>query len=227
MKLLTQFKSAIHRSQFLNQLTTTGVLGLTGSLLLLIGLSWLCQEVWEKESFQFDTTLLLRLHQLANPGLDRLMLSITRLGDPDVVVGVVSTSFGWLLWKRQRLVAGAFVIACMGTLVLNQGMKLAFARPRPILWPRLIQETSYGFPSGHALGSLVLYGFMAYVLACRYPQQSRSIYSITVGLIASIGLSRLYLGVHYPTDVFAGYAVGFLWLMVCISLLKWTRNKLG
>ena len=226
MKLLTQFKSAIGRSKFLNQLATTGILGLTGSLLLLIGLGWLCQEVWEKESFQFDTTLLLRLHQLANPGIDHLMLTITRLGNPNVVVIVVATSFGWFLWKRQRLEAGALAIVCMGTLVLNQGMKLAFARPRPTLWLPLIREISYGFPSGHALGSLVLYGFLAYVMACRYAQYARSIYSVSVGLIALIGLSRLYLGVHYPTDIFAGYAVGFLWLMVCISLLRWTRNKL-
>lgn len=226
MKLLTQFKSAMGRSKFLNQLTTTGILGLTGSLLLLIGLGWLCQEVWEKESFQFDTTLLLRLHQLANPGLDYFMLMITQLGNPNVVVMVVATSFGWFLWKRQRLEAGALTIACVGTLVLNQGMKVAFARPRPMLWTRLIEETSYGFPSGHALGSSVLYGFLAYVLACQYPRYSRLIYGFAVGLIALIGLSRLYLGVHYPTDILAGYAVGFLWLMSCIVMLRWTRNKL-
>ncbi len=225
MKLLTQFTSATGRSKFLNQLTTTGILGLAGSLLLLTGLGWLCQEVWEKESFQFDTILLLRLHQWTNPGLDYLMLNITRLGNPEVVVVVVAMSFGWFLRQQQRLEAGALTIACVGTLVLNQGMKLAFVRPRPMLWPRLIRETSYGFPSGHAMGSFVLYGFLAYVLADRYPRQSRSIYGIAVGLISLIGLSRLYLGVHYPTDVLAGYAVGFLWLMTCILMLRWTRNK--
>ena len=222
MKLLVRLKSAIYRSQFLNQLTTTGILGLAISLLLLTGLGWLCQEVWEKESFQFDTALLLRLHQWANPGLDSLMLNITRLGNPEVVIMVVAISFGWLLWQQQRLEAGILTIACVGTLVLNQGMKLAFARPRPILWPPLIHEASYGFPSGHAMGSLVLYGFLAYVLADRYPRQARSIYGIAVGLIAWIGWSRLYLGVHYPTDVLAGYAVGFLWLMTCILMLRWT-----
>ena len=226
MKLLIPLKAAIHRSRFLNKLTLTGILGLAIASLWLILLGWLCQEIWEKESFQFDTTLLLRVHQWANPVLDNLMLNITQLGNPEVVVAVVAVSFWGFLWQRQRLEAGVLTIACVGTLVLNQGMKVVFARPRPTLWPPLIHEVSYGFPSGHAFGSSVLYGFLAYVLAYRYPRQSRSIYGVSIGLIALIGFSRLYLGVHYPTDILAGYLVGFLWLMTCIVLLRWTRNKL-
>jgi membrane-associated phospholipid phosphatase len=79
---------------------------------------------------------------------------------------------------------------------------------------------SYGFPSGHALGSLVLYGFLAYLLGQRYPRRSGLIYGIAGAMIGAIGLSRLYLGVHYPTDILAGYAVGGLWLMICLGLLR-------
>ncbi len=226
MKLLQMIQPIIRRLRHTDRRVITGTGSLAGCFLLLLSLGWLCQEVLEKETFRWDTAVLLGLHQWANPVLDTVMLSITRLGDPEFVVVIVAVSFGWLLWQQQRLKAGMLLIVCFGTLLLNQGMKLAFARPRPLLWQRLIQETSYGFPSGHALGSLVLYGFMAYVLVNRYPQNARSIYSISVGLIGLIGLSRLYLGVHYPTDILAGYAVGFLWLMTCIVMLRFSSGRL-
>ena len=227
MNLSQIIQLTIQRFRHIDRRFITVAISLTGCFLLLLSLGWLCEEVLEKETFRWDTVVLLGLHQWASPTLDTVMLSITRLGDPDFVVVIVAMSLGWLIWQRQRLKAGTLLIVCLGTLLLNQGMKLAFVRPRPFLWQRLIEETSYGFPSGHALGSLVLYGFMAYVLADRYPQYARSIYSISVGLIALIGFSRLYLGVHYPTDIFAGYAVGFLWLITCIFILKLSSGKLN
>jgi membrane-associated phospholipid phosphatase len=196
----------------IDRMTTTG-------LILLTGLTWLGQEVLERESLPIDPPLLLQIHQWANPVLDQVMLGITRLADPEVVVVVVAITLGWLVQRRQWRSAVMLLFACLGTLIINQAMKLTFARPRPLLWPRLIQETSYGFPSGHALGSIVLYGFLAYLLVRRYPGQARSIYGIAAGLISAIGFSRLYLGVHYPTDVLAGYAVGLLWLMICIVMI--------
>lgn len=215
-----------NRSHFLPTLGLTSLLGLFVCVLLLVGLGWLCHEVWEKETFQFDTILLLWLHQWATPLLDQLMMSITRLGNPEFVVVIVLVHLGWFLWRGRRLEAWMLIIACAGALVLNQGLKLVFARPRPVLWPPLIHETSYSFPSGHALGALVLYGFLAYVYACWYPRQSRWIYGIASSTIALIGFSRLYLGVHYPTDIAAGFSVGFLWLIMCILIPKILGKKL-
>lgn len=189
-------------------------------LLLLLGLTWLAQEIWEKESFAFDARLLWGLHQWANPVLDQVMLGITRLGDPEVVIFVVLGAGVWLGRRRQWRSLVMLCFLCLGTQILNQGMKFAFARPRPLLWPRLIEEASYSFPSGHAMGSLVLYGFLAYLLGRRYPCQAGLITRMAIGLIGAIGLSRLYLGVHYPTDILAGYAVGGLWLMTCLGLLR-------
>jgi membrane-associated phospholipid phosphatase len=197
-----------------------GTVGLAACLIILLGLSWLFQEVWEKEAFGFDTAALLWLHQWANPVLDAVMLKITTLGNPEIVVVVVAFSLGWLWWRKRRLEAKVFAIACLGALILNQGLKLCFAKPRPQLWTRLISESSFSFPSGHALGSLVLYGFLAYLLAIQFPRLAHWIYGVAAGIIAAIGASRLYLGVHWPTDVVAGYAVGFLWLMVCITMIK-------
>lgn len=197
-----------------------GTAGLAGCLLVLAGLSKLFLETWEQESFQFDTTILLHIHQWSSPTLDLIMLTLTRLADPEVVVIVVTSSLLWLGWRRKLAEAKFFALACLGALILNSGLKLFFAKSRPELWHRLIVETSFSFPSGHALGSLVLYGFFAYLAASKRPKLAYPLYSGASILIVLIGISRLYLGVHWPTDVIAGYGVGFLWLMVCIIMLK-------
>ncbi|BCL39129.1 hypothetical protein NSMS1_55760 [Nostoc sp. MS1] len=148
------------------------------------------------------------------------MLFITNLGNPQTVVIVAGVTLLLLWWRRYREDAKIFVLVCWGALILNTGLKLFFSKPRPELWHQLISEKSFSFPSGHALGSMVLYGFIAYELATAYSHVAKVIYSFTVILIAAIGLSRLYLGVHWPTDIIAGYGVGFLWLMICMTMLK-------
>jgi undecaprenyl-diphosphatase len=220
MKRLIRFWTR-HNSPYLASLMAAlGTVGLAVCMVILLGLGKLFQEVWEKEVFSLDTTLLLQIHQWANPILDRVMLGLTQVGNPGFIVGVVIGSLSWLWWKRKLTEAQLFAIACLGALALNIGLKLFFAKPRPTLWAYLITEKTFSFPSGHALGSMVIYGFLAYLLASQLPKFSLLIYTATGGLIAAIGLSRLYLGVHWPSDVLAGYSVGFLWLMTCITLLK-------
>lgn len=194
-------------------------LALCFTLLLLIG--WLCQEVLEKESFGFDRQILLSIHQWATPQLDNLMIALTRLGNPEWVIAVVIATLVWFGLKRRYAEVVMFTIALTGAFVLNTGMKLIFAKPRPELWPRLIPETSFSFPSGHALGSMVLYGALAFLLSKLFPQKSRIFYSVASVVIGAIGISRLYLGVHWPTDIFAGYSVGFLWVMINIAFFNW------
>ena len=193
---------------------------LLSCLCLLALFGWLSQEVLEKESFGFDTTILLWLHQHSNSAIDSLMLGLTMLANPEFVIMLVATSLGLLLWYRRVWAAQIFVLTCLGGVILNQGLKLVFVRPRPRLWTPLVVEHSYGFPSGHALGSLVLYGFLAVLLADRYPRYRVGIYSIASLISGAIGLSRLFLGVHYPTDIIAGYAVGFVWLTTCVWILR-------
>ncbi len=206
-------------------ITTIGIVGLASCLLILFVLAQIAEEVLEREAFAFDTTFLLWLHQFANPSLDNLMLFITNLGNPTTVTIIAGVTFLLLWWRRYREEAKIFVLVCLGGVILNTGLKLFFSKPRPELWHRLITEKSFSFPSGHALGSMVLYGFIAYELATHYPQFAKVIYSLTIILIAAIGLSRLYLGVHWPTDIIAGYGVGFLWLMICIMMLKLQRLR--
>nr|WP_242054985.1 phosphatase PAP2 family protein [Nostoc flagelliforme] len=96
------------------------------------------------------------------------MLFITNLGNPNTVVVVAGITLLLLSWRRYREEAKLFVLACLGALILNTGLKLFFSKPRPELWHRLITEKSFSFPSGHALGSMVLYGFIAYEVATHY-----------------------------------------------------------
>ena len=203
--------------------TLIGAVGLGGlavCLLLIWVLAKLSGETLERESFAFDTSFLLWLHQFANPTLDNMMITVTQLGNPMIVIPVAIITLGILGWKRQKSPALMFAIACLGDAILNTGLKLVFTKPRPELWQRLIVETSYSYPSGHALGSMVLYGMIAYFLSQRYPKFSSIIYVAAAGLILTICFSRLYLGVHWPTDIMAGLGIGFLWLVICITMLK-------
>lgn len=201
-------------------IATIGIGGLAVCLFILFVVAKLSDEVLEKEFFTFDKSLLLWLHQFTNPTLDLIMLKITQLGNPSFVVILVVITLSLLYRKHYYQEAKIFLLASLGALILTTEMKLFFGKPRPQLWEHLIQETSFSFPSGHALGSMVLYGLIAYLLSKFYPQFSFLIYSLITIIIILIGLSRLYLGVHWPTDIIAGYGVGFLWLMLCITLLK-------
>ena len=198
---------------------------LLGCLCLLALFGWLSQEILEKEVFSFDTTILLWLHRHSNAAIDNVMLNITNLGNPNFVIPLVAVTFSILIWYKRYWAAQILFLTCLGGVILNQGLKLVFVRPRPQLWPHLIVEHSYSYPSGHALGSAVLYGFLAVLLAREYPRYRVGIYSIAILLVAAIGLSRLFLGVHYPTDIIAGYAVGIPWLSACIKLLQIGSNR--
>jgi membrane-associated phospholipid phosphatase len=206
--------------RILSLVVTIGALSLAACLLASFVFSVLAQEILEKETFEFDTAILLSIHQWANPVLDQVALTMTALGNPVFVVTIAISLFVLLLRWKQVWEAKIFGLACIGTVILDKGLKLFFARPRPQLWTRLIAEPSYSFPSGHALGSMVLYGFLAYILSSKFPRASGWIYGIAAGLIAAIGMSRLYLGVHWVTDIMAGFSVGFVWLMTCVTLIK-------
>lgn len=207
-------------------MTALGVTGWIACVLILLVLSQLFEEVLEQQAFEFDREILLWINQWSTPVLDQVMLLVTRLGNPATFMGVVAGSLIWMVMTRGFPEAIVFLVACVGGGLLNQEMKLFFARQRPQLWERLVNETTFSFPSGHAMGSLIVYGLLAYILATELSRQAGWIYGAATLLIGAIGFSRLYLGVHWPTDVIAGYGVGFLWVVVCIVLLKlyWLRK---
>ncbi len=188
--------------------------------LTLYGLAKLSDDVLEQEAFSFDESILLSLHQISSPWLDQLMLSITRLGNPAMAVSLPVVVFVFLWLQRHQLEAKIFALNAFWGALLSYILKLTFNKSRSQLWDQLIYENTFSFPSGHALGSMVLYGFLSYLFAGLYPRYAKAFYGIAVLLIFATGFSRLYLGVHWPTDILAGYGIGFLWITVCINLLR-------
>lgn len=194
-----------------------------GSLTIAFGL-WgfaiIAEEVLEKKTDVFDKGILLAIEQLHTTWMDRVAIGVTFFGEP-VFLKVLTLVIGLLfLWRRKWAWFTSFTIATIGAINFSFWLKNVFSRARPELWERIIDVPYYSFPSGHAMISLVVYGWLGYWLASRFPTWRAVILSITIIAIALIGLSRLYLGVHWPTDVIAGFAAGLAWLVTCILSLK-------
>ncbi|MBW4627371.1 MAG: phosphatase PAP2 family protein [Brasilonema octagenarum HA4186-MV1] len=170
--------------------------------------------------YGLDERILLAIQKLHTPLLDRIMVGITFLGQPVVLLLICLGLRIGLQRYNRRTQATTLSIAAIGAMGLTFFLKRLFGRARPDLWDWIINVGHHSFPSGHAMGSIVIYGFVGYILAKEFPQWREQILALTVVLIVAIGFSRLYLGVHWPSDVVAGYAAGLVWLIVCIKSLE-------
>jgi undecaprenyl-diphosphatase len=184
--------------------------------------------------FLLDTTISLNLQTLPIPGIETLMRIISLPGDNFLVaVGLVLTTFFLLLRFRYRLEAYALLLSAGGGELLNVTFKWLVGRPRPStnLVAVMVRETSLSFPSGHVMHYVVFYGllfFLAYTLLRR--SLLRTLLLMILGLlVVLVGMSRVYLGAHWPSDVTAGYFCGSAWLMFVISRYRvWLeRNGKG
>ena len=176
---------------------------------------------------QFDVTLLEWLHAHATPAGYAVFNAISLLGSP-MTLTILALGVGVLLASRRQwtLLAG-WLAAFAGGGLLDAVLKLAIRRPRPPYATAFLRHYTWSFPSGHAMVSLIAYGMLAYLLVVLWPNRRRTRISIVLGaalLIVAIGFSRLYLGVHYFSDVVGGYAAGVLWLSACISGLEVARR---
>lgn len=156
----------------------------------------------------FDDAVRYRVYSIRNEKLTMFWKFITHSGDSEIVImlGIVL-----LLVKSLRNKYGVkFAIAALSSTAIYQGMKYIFQRPRPDIALRLIEESGYSFPSGHSMNCLVSYGILAYLLL-RYCENRKLAKLLSVGLgliVILIGLSRVYVGVHFPTDVIGGWSLG-------------------
>jgi membrane-associated phospholipid phosphatase len=157
----------------------------------------------------------------------RFFSAITWLGSGVVLSAIAGAGIVLLLLRRQLLLSGAWVLAGIGGGLLNRGLKALFERERPEALAGVILPASWSFPSGHSMGSLVVYGMLAYVTVLSVERAAIRIAVICAAtvLVVLIGMSRIYLGVHYFSDVIGGYAAGSVWLAVIISGVEVARRR--
>lgn len=185
----------------------------------------IASELLEKELTYFDATVRASIIAWRAPWLTWLMRGFTNLGSTGWVIGLLLTLTGIGFRFRKRLEVLVLNLTVGGALLLSELLKFSFHRHRPEL-PWLTSASGYSFPSGHSLISMALYGFLAY-LVFRNSRNSGSRLISSVGLLllpVLIGISRVYLGVHYPSDVLAGWAVGLAWAGTCIAGMEYLAN---
>jgi membrane-associated phospholipid phosphatase len=178
----------------------------------------LSEDLMEQERFQFDQVIIQYVSNIRTEAITEVMKFITFLGGKTILTLLLIGSLIWLIVKRKNYWGAIFyIIAVAGGGLLNLGLKHWFGRIRPE--NSLIVEQGFSYPSGHAMGSLIYYGFLGYLLV--RSQRGKSIkVSLSmafIALILLIGFSRIYLGVHYPSDVLAGFSAGTVWLLLCIG----------
>jgi undecaprenyl-diphosphatase len=173
------------------------------------------------------------LHRAASPTGVAVATFISHLGSPVTMTILAFAGALLLAALGEWIVLGGWAAAFTGASLIDHWLKLTIRRPRPIYAAALLHNPTWSFPSGHAMGSLVGYGMLAYVLmlwARGKRNTQRWIAVAAATLILAIGISRLYLGVHYFSDVVGGYAAGLLWLCGCVSAVelgrRWERRAL-
>ena len=191
-------------------------------IILLLIFYKLLKDMTSHKICAFDRTITHLIRYYTNSEITVVMKGITLLGSANVIfliaIGTISTIF---ILRRQLLEPLFLTVATTGSWLLSELLKWSFHRPRPTV-NQLLHITGYSFPSAHSMVSLVFYGAIAYLLWIRLPS-TRLRWFLTssfVLLIVFIGISRIYLGVHYPSDVLAGFAAGGIWLTCCVLALN-------
>lgn len=216
---LARFLAArMDRKSYLGLRLTVGLAVIALGLWIFGGL---LEEVLDNATLvHWDVAAAAWIHSTGTPLGTRVFLAITNIGSPVVmgviaVIGVLTTFL-----RRHHLLAYAWAAAAGGGAILDGILKYTIHRTRPAYALALLHGRSFSFPSGHAMGSIIGYGFLAYaiVLTSRtIGWHKRMIFSLAALLTLLIGVSRVYIGVHFPSDVAGGWAAGFAWLAICMT----------
>jgi undecaprenyl-diphosphatase len=181
----------------------------------------LASEVVEGDTRAFDDWVLevarARIVGGADSTVSDIALNVTALGGYPVLVVVVTGVLGFLLLEKRRWQALYVLVATAGGGLLSDGLKVLFERPRPAPFHLPVGISSWSFPSGHALSSAVVYLTLGSLVAANLGRRRAKIYVLVLALAIAgvVGLSRVALGVHYPTDVLAGWLAGLAWALAC------------
>jgi undecaprenyl-diphosphatase len=208
------------------------------SFLVVVSAGWLFLEiadaVTEGEHGHTDEWILRSLRKPDNPAVPigpRVLAEgardITALGGYPVLTLLIAGVVGYQLMARHYGAALLVLIATLGGLLLSHSLKAYYARPRPDLVPHLASVTSPSFPSGHAMLSAVVYLTLGAMLARIVEGRWARLYFLAVAIFLAllVGVSRVFLGVHYPTDVLAGWSAGFGWSVLCWLVARQLQRR--
>lgn len=214
------------RGQYLGLHLTVGLIISVAALWLFGGVT---EDVIHHDPLtQFDVILLNWFHQHTSPSGFKIFAAISWLGSALVLttLGVLVALF--LIIRTNWLLLAAWTAALAGTGILSVALKHIIQRPRPVYAAAFLHSYSHSFPSGHALGSLIGYGMLAYLLAGFWAKRRGAQIGVVAAaalLVTAVGFSRLYLGVHYFSDVIGGYAAGVVWLSACVTAVEIARRQ--
>ena len=200
----------------------------------LLGMFWLGSEVLEGDTFALDKLILRGLRTDSDPGLPigpvwlkATAIDITALGGVTVLTLVTVLVVGYLVADRKAYVALFVAAAIASGAVVNSGLKAFFVRARPEVVPHLVEVTSASFPSGHAMNSAMVYLTLAALVARSREHVTVRLYLLSIAILVTmlVGTTRVYLGVHWPSDVIAGWCIGAIWAVLCSLIAKSLQRR--
>ncbi len=207
-------------------------------LLVLTVCTWgfieLADEVLEGSTRRFDEWMILAMREPGRPEkpigpvwLAEMGRDVTALGGIAVLVLVTAGIAGYLWLDGKSWAASFVVVVVLSGMLLSFGLKQGFQRPRPDLVPHLSHVSTSSFPSGHAMMSAVVYLSLGTVLAAEVRRRQLRIYILSMAILLTVlvGISRVYMGVHYPTDVLAGWSAGLTWALACWLAARWLQHR--
>ena len=197
-----------------------------GILIPVLAVGYISEDLLEGQQFAFDGPVLQSIHRGATPFLDHLAVWLTTLGGVKVIAPLSAVLLAWLVWK-WRAASVFFAVAVAGAAGLNLLLKMVFHRTRPALWPRILNESDASFPSGHAMYSMA---FVVALMFLLWPTRWRwTAIVLGTAFTLSVGWSRMYLGLHFPTDVLAGWLSGLAWVLgvwaILHERLRWQSRR--
>jgi undecaprenyl-diphosphatase len=207
---------ATARKRLLEFLSLSLLLGLGAAIAALVFFGWLADEVLEGETRHFDDVTRAAVHTIASPSMTTTMRGVSFLGSTLFLTTATIFVVLWFVLRKWGREAALLAITMIGASALNTTLKLAFKRPRPVPFFNLTPPETYSFPSGHSLASCCFFAGLAAILSGRVKsRRARTIIWIAAAtMFVLIGLSRIYLGVHYTTDVIAGFVAALIWILV-------------
>jgi undecaprenyl-diphosphatase len=207
------------------------------ALLIVLGIwafAMLYSEVREGETRRFDERILRALRRPDDPskligprGMETIVRDVTALGGVVVLTLVVGSVAGFLIMIRRYHMMWLVLAASIGATVINSTIKNIVERPRPVVVPRLTDVSSESFPSGHSAMSAAVYLTLGGLLAQTVSRRRLKLYFIFVAMLITflVGLSRVCLGVHYPSDVLAGWTTGLVWALLCWLMGRYLQRR--